>query len=114
KQIEGIASNTVGDVKNKERIWSDSVRPALRPFRSVANLWLACFFGNDLPQRDYEALVDLLDVHPDKIRPWKNATEFQEIVLAAVEKGTLKLAGRDFDKNQLKNLCAFLIRAENG
>jgi len=30
----------------------------------------------------------------------------------ALEKGQLKLAGRDFDKNQLKNLCVFLIRAE--
>jgi len=113
KQIEERASETVGDVKNKERIWSDSVRPALRPFRSVANLWLACFFGNDLPQRDYEALIELLDIHPDKVRPWKNAGEFQEIVIDAVTKGELKLAGRDFDKNQLKNLCAFLIRAEN-
>jgi hypothetical protein len=113
KQIEERASETVGDVKNKERIWSDSVRPALRPFRSVANLWLACFFGNDLPQRDYEALIELLDIHPDKVRPWKNAGEFQEIVIDAVTKGELKLAGRHFDKNQLKNLCAFLIRAEN-
>jgi TaqI-like C-terminal specificity domain/Eco57I restriction-modification methylase/N-6 DNA Methylase len=112
KQIEERASDTVGDVKNKEKIWSDSVRPALRPFRSVANLWVACFFGNDLPQRDYEALIELLDIHPDKIRPWKNAAEFQEIVMNAVIKGELKLAGRDFDKNQLKNLCAFLIRAE--
>jgi hypothetical protein len=112
KQIEERVSETVSDVKNKEKIWSDSVRPALRPFRSVANLWLACFFGNDLPERDYEALIDLLDIHPDKIRPWKNAAEFQEIVMGAVTKGELKLAGRDFDKNQLKNLCAFLIRAE--
>ena len=43
----------------------------------------------------------------------KLVREFQEIVLAAVEKGTRELAGREFDKNQLKNLCAFLIRAEN-
>ena len=112
KQIEERASQTVADVKGKEKIWSDSVRPALRPFRSVANLWLACFFGNDLPQSDYEALVELLDIHPDKIRPWKSATEFQDIVMSAVVKGELRLAGRDFDKNQLKNLCAFLIRAE--
>jgi Alw26I/Eco31I/Esp3I family type II restriction m6 adenine DNA methyltransferase len=113
RRIEQRVSETVTDVKSKQTIWSDSVRPALRPFRSVANLWLACFFGNDLPQRDYEALVELLDIHPDKIRPWKNAAEFQDIVMSAVAKGELKLAGRDFDKNQLKNLCAFLIRAEN-
>src|SRR6266480_7036433 len=69
KQIEERASETVADVKSKEKIWSDSVRPVLRPFRSVANLWLACFFDNDLPQPDYEALIELLDIHPDKIRP---------------------------------------------
>jgi hypothetical protein len=45
KQIEERVSETVADVKSKERIWSDSVRPALRPFRSVANLWVACFSG---------------------------------------------------------------------
>ena len=113
RQIEDRASKSVDDVKTKERIWLDSVRPALRPFRTVANLWTACFFGNDLPQRDYEALLELLDIDPEKIRPWKTGEEFQEIVLSAVEKGTRELAGREFDKNQLKNLCAFLIRAEN-
>jgi hypothetical protein len=71
------------------------------------------FFGNDLPQPDYEALVELLDIQPQKIRPWKNAAEFQDIVISAVAKGERRLAGREFDKNQLKNLCAFLIRAEN-
>src|SRR5207245_3639095 len=55
----------------------------------------------------------LIDIDPEKIRPWKTGEEFQQIVLAAVEKGTRQLAGREFDKNQLKNLCAFLIRAEN-
>jgi hypothetical protein len=77
KQIEERLSDTVADVKSNERIRSDSVHPALRPFRSVANLWVACFFGNDLPREDYEALIELLDVHPDKIHPWKNAAEFQ-------------------------------------
>jgi len=113
RQIEDRASRSIDDVKTKEKIWLDSIRPALRPFRSVANLWTACSFGNDLPQADYEALLELLDIDPEKIRPWKTGEEFQEIVLAAVEKGTQKLAGREFDKNQLKNLCAFLIRAEN-
>jgi hypothetical protein len=113
RQIEDRASRSIDDVKTKERIWLDSIRPALRPFRSVANLWTASFFGNDLAQADYEALLELLDIDPEKIRPWKTGEEFQEIALAAVEKGTRQLAGREFDKNQLKNLCAFLIRAEN-
>ncbi|MBI3413730.1 MAG: N-6 DNA methylase [Verrucomicrobia bacterium] len=110
--IEGAASANVSDVKNKEKLWLESVRPALLPFRTVANLWAACFFGNELPQKDYEALIELLDIHPDKIRPWQNAAEFQAIVMEAVKKGALKLAGREFDTNQLKNLCAFLFRSE--
>ena len=112
REIEDRASKSIDDVKAKERIWLDSVRPLLRPFRSVANLWMACFFANDLPQQDYEALIELLDINPEKIRPWKTPEEFQTIALRAVEKGTLELAGREFDKNQLKNLCAFLIRGE--
>ena len=111
-RIEVGPSASVGDVKNKERLWLESVRPALLPFRTVANLWTACFFGNELPQQDYEALIELLDIHPDKIRPWENTAEFQAIVMEAVKKGSLKLAGREFDTNQLKNLCAFLFRSE--
>lgn len=112
--IEGAASASVSDVKNKEKLWLESIRPALLPFRTVANLWTACFFGNELPQKDYEALIELLDIHPDKIRPWQNAAEFQTIVMEAVKKGGLKLAGREFDINKLKNLCAFLFRSERG
>src|ERR1035437_8086250 len=37
--IEDSASARVSDVKNKEKLWLDSVRPALLPFRTVANLW---------------------------------------------------------------------------
>jgi type I restriction-modification system DNA methylase subunit len=110
--IEGAASVSVSDVKNKEKLWLDSVRPALLPFRTVANLWTACFFGNDLPQEHYEALIELLDIHPDKIRPWKSAEEFQNIVTEALKKGSITLHKREFDINQLKNLCAFLIRSE--
>jgi Eco57I restriction-modification methylase/restriction endonuclease TaqI-like protein len=112
RQMEERASDTVLDVKSKEKIWLDSVRPALRPFRAVANLWVACFFGNDLPQPDYEALLELLDIDPEKIRPWKSAAEFEAIAMDAVKRGALKLASREFDVNQLKNLCAFLYRAE--
>jgi len=66
--IEDKPSASVGDVKDKEKLWLESVRPALLAFRTVANLWTACFFGNELPQQDYEALIELLDIHPDKIR----------------------------------------------
>ena len=110
--IESAASASISDVKNKEKLWLQSIRPALLPFRTVANLWTACFFGNDLPQQDYEALIELLDIHPDKIRPWQSSEEFQTIVTEAVKKGSLKLAGREFDINQLKNLCSFLFRSE--
>src|SRR5205823_4924661 len=110
--IEDAASASLSDVKNKEKLWLEAVRRALLPFRTVANLWTACFFGNELPQKDYEALIELLDIHPDKIRPWRSAAEFQAIVMEAVKKGSLRLGGREFDINQLKNLCAFLFRSE--
>jgi hypothetical protein len=38
RQIEDRTSATISDVKQKERIWTSAVRPALRPFRTVANL----------------------------------------------------------------------------
>ena len=112
RSIEASASANIGDVKNKEKLWLDSVRPALLPFRTVANLWTSCYFGNDLPQEDYEALIELLDIHPDKIKLWKSPTEFQNITAEAIQKGTLKLRGREFDVNRLKHLCSFLFRSE--
>ena len=112
QSIENAASASVSDVKNKEKLWIESVRPALLPFRTVANLWTASSFGNELRQQDYEALIELLDIHPDKIRPWQSADEFQTIATEAVKKGALKLAGRELDINQLKHLCAFLFRSE--
>jgi hypothetical protein len=110
--IEDKPSASVNDVKNKEKLWLQSVRPALLPFRTVANLWTASFYGNELRQTDYEALIELLDIHPDKIRPWQTPAELETIVMQAVVKDSFKLAGRELDKNQRKHLCAFLGRSE--
>ncbi|MBM4094988.1 MAG: hypothetical protein FJ276_37095, partial [Planctomycetes bacterium] len=112
RRIEEAESASVNDVKAKEKAWLESIRPALHPFRVVANLWTACFFGNDLPQKDYEALLDLLDIHADRIRPWSSAVEFEAMVTEAIQKGSLTLAGREFDLNGLKHLCGFLYRSE--
>src|SRR5207244_11712277 len=63
--IEGIDSASVSDVKNKESVWLESIRPALLPFRTLASLWTGCFFGNALRNEDYVVVVELMDVHTD-------------------------------------------------
>jgi hypothetical protein len=111
EEIESAESADVPAVKNKERLWSEKVRPALEPFRAVASLWTSCFFGNELPQLEYEALIELLDVQSGKTPSWKSAAEFQAITAQAIRKGALKLAGRTFEEAELAALCARLTRA---
>ena len=111
EEIEEKESKNVDAVKNKEKLWSEKARPALEPFRAVANLWTSCFFGNRLPQLEYEALIELLDVQSGKPASWKSAAEFQEITSQAIQKGALRLAGRKFEETQLATLCARLRHA---
>ena len=111
EEIEEKESKNVDAVKNKEKLWSEKARPALEPFRAVANLWTSCFFGNRLPQLEYEALIELLDVQSGKPASWKSAAEFQEITSQAIQKGALRLAGRKFEETELATLCARLRHA---
>lgn len=111
EEIEAKESASVDAVKNKEKLWAEKVRPALEPFRAVANLWISSFFGNELPQLEYEALIELLDVQSGKTPAWKSPAEFQAITAQAIKKGVLKLAGRKFDEAELGELAARLERA---
>ncbi len=111
EEIEGKESASVDAVKNKEKLWAEKVRPALEPFRAVANLWTSCFFGNELPQLEYEALIELLDVQSGKTPSWKSPAEFQEITAQAIKKGVLNLAGRKFEAAALGELAARLDHA---
>ena len=111
EEIEAKDSANVDAVKNKEKLWSEKVRPALEPFRAVANLWTSCFFGNELPQIEYEALIELLDLQSGKAPSWKSAAEFQAITAQAIKKGALKLAGRKFEEAELVELAGHLERA---
>jgi type I restriction-modification system DNA methylase subunit len=111
EEIEERESANVDAVKSKEKLWSEKVRPALEPFRAVANLWISCFFGNELPQLEYEALIELLDVQSGKTPSWKSPAEFQAITAQALKKSALKLAGRTFDEAELAALCARLKQA---
>ena len=110
EEIEANESASVDAVKNKEKLWAEKVRPALEPFRAVANLWTSCFFSNELPQLEYEALIELLDVQSGKTPSWKSPAEFQEITAQAIKKGALKLAGRKFEAAELGELAARLKR----
>ncbi len=110
-EIETKESASVPAVKDKEKLWVEKLRPTLEPFRAVASLWTSCFFGNELPQLEYEALIELLDVQSGKTPSWKSAAEFQQITAQAIKKGALKLAGRKFGEAELAELCARLARA---
>ncbi|MEI7900988.1 MAG: TaqI-like C-terminal specificity domain-containing protein, partial [bacterium] len=55
RQIEGTASGTVSEVKDKEKRWMEQVLPVLVPYRAIADLWTRTFFGEPLSEEDYLA-----------------------------------------------------------
>lgn len=53
-QIEGVASATVANVKDKERLWGE-ISKSLAPYKTVADLWTSTFFGQPLDEETYIA-----------------------------------------------------------
>jgi len=57
-RIEGLATETLSGIKEKERLWKQIAEETLAPFRAVADLWLAPWFGGDVTNAEYQAALD--------------------------------------------------------
>jgi type I restriction-modification system DNA methylase subunit len=87
-RIEDEPSDSVGAVKGKEFRWQRDVLPALAPYKAIADLWTAAWFGFDLDQETYTAsatrilkvgytddfmrLVEREDSPGDKLTEWRD------------------------------------------
>jgi len=88
QKIEAGPSDNVGAVKEKEFNWQHSVLPALSPYKAIADLWTATWFGFDLDQENYTAsanrilkvghdedftrVVEREDSPGDKLTEWRD------------------------------------------
>lgn len=58
RQIQGIeakASRDVSTVKDKEKLWLETILPVLAPYKAVADLWMSTYFGQPLDNETYVA-----------------------------------------------------------
>lgn len=57
-RIEGVATDSLAGAKEKEALWKRIAEETLAPFRAVADLWLARWFGIDLEEDVYRMALD--------------------------------------------------------
>jgi hypothetical protein len=57
--IEGVSTDTLDAAREKERRWREIADRIMPPYRHVADLWLAPWFGVDLDQDTYARAIDL-------------------------------------------------------
>ncbi|GFP42781.1 hypothetical protein HKBW3C_01905, partial [Candidatus Hakubella thermalkaliphila] len=65
--IEAKASDTVNDIRAKERIYKELWQARLEKWKRVADLWSSAYFGNELGRTLYQALMDGLLGKPSSV-----------------------------------------------
>jgi len=75
--IEDKLSNSLEDIKDKEKIYEDINRKWMGKWRRVANLWTSSYFGVKLDSNLYKVLSDYL-LEKDKRIPEKWVKDFTE------------------------------------
>ncbi|TET70374.1 MAG: hypothetical protein E3J56_08130 [Candidatus Aminicenantes bacterium] len=56
EKIETMPSDTAEQVKEKTRIYNEEFEKKSIPFKTIANLWLCNYFGNEVPFSEYSEL----------------------------------------------------------
>ncbi len=55
--IQELASDSVEDIHEKERIFQELLEVHLKRWRQIADLWASAYFGNEMAPEDYAGLV---------------------------------------------------------
>lgn len=64
-QIESLPSNTVEQIREKERLYYD-FRKIVSRFQDVADIWTSIYFGNEIDFENYQGLQDKLRSHDEE------------------------------------------------
>ena len=73
--IQGLASDSVEDIHQKERILQELLEVHLKRWRQIADLWVSAYFGNEMTPEVYADLVRRLQtgqgmLPDDQARPY--------------------------------------------
>lgn len=89
QNIEDTPSDTVLQVKQKEKLLHEKLEPTREPFRRVADLWCSTFFvapSTRLTLEDYRRATSKLRT-PRALRALLNESPFKELLQAQKEEG---------------------------
>jgi Alw26I/Eco31I/Esp3I family type II restriction m6 adenine DNA methyltransferase len=84
-QIEGLPSDTVEQIREKEKLYQDFRRIVSR-FQDVADIWTSVYFGNGIDFGKYQSLQDNLRANDEMWEDLRNEQWFKKSKAIADEK----------------------------
>ncbi|MBI5025201.1 MAG: N-6 DNA methylase, partial [Nitrospirae bacterium] len=84
-QIEGLPSDTVEQIREKERLYQH-FRNIVSRFQDVADIWTSVYFGNGIDFSKYQSLQDNLRANDDLWKNLRNEQWFKEAKAFADDK----------------------------
>jgi hypothetical protein len=67
--IETLPSDTINDIKKKDRIFKELVELRRLRYRKLADLWVSRYFGNEMDEKLYNSLVLLIQGKESQLPP---------------------------------------------
>jgi len=87
EKIEKMPSETAEQVKEKTRIYNEEFERKSIPFKTIANLWLSNYFGNEVPFSEYSELqLALTDETSELWKKYSDKKWFKKALKIAEEK----------------------------
>lgn len=87
EKIETMPSDTAEQVKEKTRIYNEEFEKKSIPFKTIVNLWLCNYFGNEVPFFEYSELqMALTNGKSEHWEKYSKETWFKKAIEIAEEK----------------------------
>ena len=67
--IETLPSDTINDIKEKDRIFKELVESRRLRYRKLADLWVSYYFGNEMDEKLYNNLVQVIQGKESQLPP---------------------------------------------
>jgi len=84
-QIEELPSDTVGQIRKKEKLYQD-FRKIVSRFEDIADVWTSNYIGNKIDFRNYQSLQDKLRSNDEEWQKLCNETWFKKAKEISVKK----------------------------
>lgn len=112
EKIETLSSDTAEQVKEKSRIFNDEFEKKSIPFKTIADLWISNFFGNEVPFSEYSELqMSVSDLESEPLKKYPEKKWFRKAIQIAEKKHIfhweLEFPEIFFEKGKRKNNPGF-------